>query len=257
MELSILISFLSGILGAFIGTYCGAYFTIRRQETRIEEIRDVAIRMLRLVLKYAKEQNCYNVIENEFNNSFTITEKRSVIVSLHKVGLPILGCVTRQFDIKFIKFDNVVIDKEEISNMISEYLAGHCDNLFYLDADEYFNEGLRIKALRNIAKRWVKDTFMKSTCLNGRNIEYPSDWLMHYTWTEQNVLLAFKSKVSVNLYFENNGMAKIEEMSKLIDEVDNGLWDVALLTDPENYLNMKSTSEMNSLVMNLIVGQQK
>lgn len=88
-------------------------------------------------------------------------------------------------------------------------------------------------------------------------LEYPSDWLMHYTWTEQNVLLAFKSKVSVNLYFENNGMAKIEEMSKLIDEVDNGLWDVALLTDPENYLNMRRTSEMNTMVMSIISGQQK
>ena len=43
---SIIVTLVSGAIGALIGTYGGAYFSVLRQERRTKELRDTAIKAL-------------------------------------------------------------------------------------------------------------------------------------------------------------------------------------------------------------------
>ena len=49
----ILISLLAGAIGALIGTFFGTYFLARRQENKIDKVRNIAIKGLNIIKGYA------------------------------------------------------------------------------------------------------------------------------------------------------------------------------------------------------------
>ena len=50
------VTLISGAIGAIIGTYGGALFAAKRQEKHIKELRQVAIKALKIFQKYARNR---------------------------------------------------------------------------------------------------------------------------------------------------------------------------------------------------------
>ena len=63
------VTLISGAIGAIIGTYGGALFAAKRQEKHIKELRQVAIKALKIFQKYARNKQTYDVAASEFNNA--------------------------------------------------------------------------------------------------------------------------------------------------------------------------------------------
>ena len=158
--LTIIISVLTAAIGGLIGTYFGARFMRIPEEKNKKNIREIAIKALDIIAKYAKKS--YREAENEFNNTLSITEKRTVIVALHKLGIPFGVPYNELFNIKKIYFVDKEIDKEEIDGIIMQINNGYCDNLFYLDPDTYFASNYTLFAMRNAGKRYVSEILSKS-----------------------------------------------------------------------------------------------
>ena len=49
----VLVTLISGAVGALVGTYFGAYFSSRKQEEKKKEIRKIAIKGLNIINKYS------------------------------------------------------------------------------------------------------------------------------------------------------------------------------------------------------------
>ena len=101
----ILVTLLSGAIGAGIGTYLGSHFSAQKQERRNKEIRNIAIKALNIIKKYSGKGNTYDMAEADFNTSLSVAEKRIFMVSLHKLGIPILATSETKFDIQHICFE--------------------------------------------------------------------------------------------------------------------------------------------------------
>ena len=93
-----LLPLISGAIGALIGTYGGSYFLHWKQEKKIKNVRAMAVKALNVFRAYAKKS--YIDTANEFNNKLNISEKRAVVVALHKIGVPFEISTKDDFDIK-------------------------------------------------------------------------------------------------------------------------------------------------------------
>ena len=148
-----IIALLTALIGGLIGTYFGARFLNMREESKMQRVRDIAIKALNLIKKYAKQS--YRNAENDFNTSLSITEKRMVIVALHKLGVPIGVPSNEVFNIRKVFFVNTTIEEDEIDGIILQINKGFCDNLFYIDPDTYFAANYTQFAMRNAGKKYV------------------------------------------------------------------------------------------------------
>lgn len=253
---SIIVTLVSGAIGALIGTYGGAYFSTLRQEKRTKELRDTAIKALQIFLKYARKKQTYDMASSEFNNSLSVAEKRVFIVALHKLGIPILATPRSKFDMQNIMFEKAEIDKDEISAIISQIKLGHCDQLFYMEPDNYFSENIRLKTLRYVAKRWVREVLYSSRLDKTSTpslIKYPADWFANFTLGEKLGIAVFKERIAVEEYYDENGNPKNEAIERLIADIDRGLWDSSFFWDIENYHSVTAASTLNSAMMNQLL----
>lgn len=246
-------SLLSGAIGAFIGTFLGAALLSFLQNRKQQKIRKMAIKAIGIFSKYAKKGGTFDQATSEFNNSLSLAEKRTVLVALHKLGVPIASRPDVGFSLEEVLFEKETIDKDELSAISGQIKKGLCDHLFYLDPDTYFKEDMRIKTLRALAVRWVEEVLSKSTfTYNDLTVHYPLDWIKEFSWGEKWALGVFKQRVSVNEYFDEKGDALPAKMDKLVKEIDLGLWDGCLFWDFENYQSMKSTNDLNATISSLI-----
>ena len=219
------VTLISGAIGAIIGTYGGALFAAKRQEKHIKELRQVAIKALKIFQKYARNRQTYDVAASEFNNAF---EKRE-------------------------------IDKDEIEAIISQIQLGHCDQLFYIEPDNYFSENIRLKTLRYIAKRWVREVFGKSKLDRSQNpivIVYPTNWWLDYTLGERLGIAVLRERISLDEYFDEQGLPKEDSIERLITDIDRGLWDSSFFWDIENYRSVTATSSLNNIISQLLNNNQ-
>lgn len=76
----ILIPVLAAVLGGWVGAYFGSKYQKEKEEEKMTEVRDIAIKALDILKKYSKQLFCN--AEDDFNTSLTITDKRCVIVLL-------------------------------------------------------------------------------------------------------------------------------------------------------------------------------
>ena len=82
----ILIPLLTAGIGGWVGAYFGDKYRKDKESQEKEMVRNIAIKALNILKSYAKKS--YRETEGEFNRVMSIAEKRTVIVSLHKLGIP-------------------------------------------------------------------------------------------------------------------------------------------------------------------------
>ena len=250
---SFLFSLLSGAVGALIGTYGGVYFSFNKQEKSKRLSRTMAVKAIDIFKKYSKKNGTFDQANQEFNNSFSLAEKRAILVALHKLGIPIIVSPERGFVITEVCFDKAIIDKEELQAIREQIEKGFCDQLFYLDPDTYFNENIRIATIRSIAKRWTRDVLLRSSFdFETKAVHYPDDWLTQYSWGEKLVLAVFKMRVVTNEYFDADGKPLLQKIEQLVQEIDRGLWDNCLCWDIETYQNLQTASALNTQLSNML-----
>lgn len=233
----------TSIASAFIGVFLGAFLLKHFSDKKIKYVRNTAISCLKNIKGYCKKDNNYQSAQGEFNNTFSIADKRSVLVALHKIGVPIEFASGQSFDIKNISFLPERIDSSEIEGMISQIRSGQCDHLFFLDPDSYFKEDGSARKKRAIAIKFI-DNVMKDAI--GKNEEdgfwlrYPEGWHTYFSPGEMNIIGVFKKKLCHPYYYKLDGQVKTAELEKLKEEVRLGLWDFYLSWDVEAFENMNS-----------------
>lgn len=241
------------LISALVGTYFGTYFLARREESKQFKIRNIAIKALEIVKEYAKYSGTYDMASAEINAKLSVAEKRSVIVALHKLGLPIQMPFHSRFDVKDLKLNKDIIDLDILDDAILQINRGYCDCLFYEDPDKYFTENLRIYTLRDLAKRFVNEVLRDSKYICSEEIvRYPDRWLDAFTFGEKKAIWVFKCQVTSSIYFCSDGSANTKELDKLSIEIDTGLWDNYLLWVAEAYDNISLGTNLTNRVLQSI-----
>lgn len=246
---------ISGIIGGIIGTYLGAFFIYRKQQERYKNIRKTAVKALKVFKKY--QNKAYENASNDFNVSLNLTEKRAILVVLHKIGIPITPKSSGKFNINEIIFAEDTIVSNEIDNMILQIDSGNCDHLFFEDPDEYFSKNIVLKYRRSVALRFVKEVFSKSTCNNSNTeINFPDDWFKKFSVGEIYTLSVFKEKIS-HIQNIDKSLHKVDSkaVEKLIEEVESGLWDTYLEWMYDVFSNIQSQKAFTQQITMAIAQQ--
>lgn len=259
---SIIFSLLSSGIGAVIGTLLGEHFITKKEEERKKEVRAIALKAINVIKQYANGENTYDMASAEFNNKMSLAEKRTVIVVLHKLGIPIVIPPTTVFRIESISFEKKPISKDELSAIEAQIEKGYCDHLFYLDPEKYFDENVRLRTVRSTAIRWVREVFSNSVIdHNARQVIYPNNWFDSFSYGEQCAINVFRSRTAVEWYFNIKNEADKNKMDQLVRDIEVGLWDTSLYCDIENYQNLTANTSINSqmtlFMQNMMNGQNQ
>lgn len=228
----------AGIAGALIGTYGGSFFLNKFQDRKMKKVRTIAVKALKIIKEYAKSNNTYSKIAYEFNNKLSVSDKRAVLVALHKLGIPI-ETGTKKLNINNINFLELVIDSNEIAGMILQVESGLCDHLFFSDIESYFSANLRLNSVREIGKKYVKTVLEKSKYDKASNmINRPEQWHESFTQGELNSILVLAGQLNTSKYFNAQGNPDEAAISKLVAEIEVGIWDNYLFWEYEAYSNV-------------------
>lgn len=250
-----LLPLISGAIGALIGTYGGSYFLHWKQEKKIRNVRSMAVKALNVFRAYAKKS--YIETANEFNNKLNISEKRAVVVALHKIGIPFEISTKDDFDIKNLRLKDVIIDRDEIDAMIQQIENGNCDNLFFIDIESYFTSNLRINAVRNVGKKYVEEVQSKSRVEKDapNTIVSKPNWHEVFSPGELQIIFVLRNQLANTAYFLPDGSADPAKMRTLIREIEIGLWDNYLFWEYESYQNIREQHNLANIVQNALKGQ--
>lgn len=245
-----IIALSTALIGGLIGTYFGARFLNMREESKMQRVRDIAIKALNVIKKYSKQS--YRNAENDFNTSLSITEKRMVIVALHKLGVPIGVPSNEVFNIRKVFFVNTIIEEDEINGIILQINKGFCDNLFYIDPDTYFAANYTQFAMRNAGKKYVSEVLAKSRVNVATNqLIEPIDLGTIFSLGEFKAIQVLRDQVRDQMYFDKNGLPIKEKIESLLKDIDLGLWDMYLMWNFEAYQNVKAQNQMGQFISNL------
>lgn len=244
--LDIIINALIALGSALIGTYLGAAFLTRKQESKMKKVRSIAIRAIDIIKLYGKSSGTYDKASPEFNAKLNTSEKRTIVVALHKLGIPIVSPDSGSFDVRNVQFAPSLIDKDLLEDMRLQISRGQCDHLFFEDPDKYFNESQRIYALRSLARRFVQDVMLSSTyCPDKNQIIYSDNW-KDFSWGEMKSIAVFKEQVTTNMYYGLDGKPNPLKIKDLESEIDAGLWDIYLNWTYEAYTNLMTVTDLNN-----------
>lgn len=247
---SIFIALSTAFIGGIIGTYLGARFLQIKDEMKMKRIRATAIKALNIIKKYSKQS--YRNVENEFNTSLSLTEKRIIIVALHKLGIPFGVPSNEVFNIRTILFVDKIIDKDEIDDMVLQIDKGDCDHLFYQDPETYFSANYTIFSMRNAGKKYVKEVLSKMEVnLDTKQFKNPiNDLSQIFTLGEFKAIQVLREQVNDQMYFDSEGHPIKEKIESLIKDIDMGLWDSYLMWNYEAYQSVKMQTQMGQWIAN-------
>lgn len=252
----ILIPILTAVLGGCVGAYFGSKYQEYKEEKKMSELRGIAIKALTIIRRYAKQS--YKNAEDEFNTSLTITDKRCIIVLLHKLGIPIFVPANERFNIHRIQFANLLVDSDEIDGIILQIQQKHCDNLFFLDAETYFSSNLQFTAIREVGKKYVKEVLSKSIYnKDTKQVTYPDDWVSKFGLGEYFAIRILHEQACIDILYDQRGNALLEKMNQMLLEIDMGIWDNCLFGNYEMYRNAKAQIEMSTVFQSMAMAQQK
>jgi hypothetical protein len=252
----ILIPILTAVIGGWVGAYLGSKYQENKEENKMAEIRDIAVKALTILKKYAKQE--YSNAEDDFNTSLTITDKRCVIVLLHKLGVPVYIPANERFDIHRIHFANRIVDSEDLDGIILQIQQKHCDNLFFLDAETYFSSNLQFTAIREVGKRYVKEVLSKSIYnKETKQVTYPDGWVTFFGLGEYYAVRILHEQACTDLLYDQTGKARPEKIEQILREIDMGIWDNCLLGNYEMYRNAKAQIEMSTVFQTIAKAQQR
>ena len=234
-DATIWISSITGLVGAIIGAVGSPWLISFLNNSGNRKVRKLCVKALEILKKKGK----FSSAKNEFNSGMTTSEKRAILVCLHKIGVPIAATLNGKFNFNDVTFlDNEVI-QSEIQLMKQQVNDGICDNYFFMDADKYFSENLIIETRRSIAKKYVNEVMTKTTMTDTTTFSSKNDWGSIFTQGELNVIWFFRKYTASPFYY--NEKTKIMEECKrdnLIKEIDIGLWDNYLQWDNQAFENM-------------------
>lgn len=238
---------LATAVGGWIGAYLGSKYRENKEAKDKEKIRSIPISALNIIKSYAGDS--YRKAEGEFNNALSIAEKRTCIVALHKLGIPIGIPSNEIFNIREVKFVDAIVDGRQIEDMILQIRKGYCDNLFYIDPESYFASNFTLFAIRNVAKRYISQILAKSRVDTEKNVLVePIEMGNNFTLGEFKVIQVFKEQIRDQNYFDTNGVPIKEKVDSLLKEIDLGLWDSYLTLNYEAYMSFKAQSQMVNLI---------
>jgi len=227
-------------IAACVGTALGAGMVVYLQGRKSKAVRKTAISALTLLKEYADTKTPkYTDAQNAFNIKFNMAQKRSMLVALHKIGVPIEIPVSGLSAIENVYFSDKKILTKEIDEMIEQINNGSCDNLYFTDVDIYFSEGLRRKAMRETAKKFVNEIMKKSSLNMGNSIVDYHGLINNLTVGEFNVIAVFRIETYRREFYDISGNANIQSMDELVREIERGLWDRYLGWDYDSYMNNK------------------
>ena len=253
-----LLPLISGAIGALIGTYGGSYFLHWKQEKKIKNVRSMAVKALDIFKEYAQHKKSYADSANEFNTKLNVSEKRAVVVALHKIGVPFEISTKDDFDIKNLRLKDIIIDRDEIDAMIQQIEKGNCDNLFFIDIESYFISNLRLNAVRNVGKKYVEEVQSKSRVEKDapNTIVSQPDWHKVFSPGELQIIFVLRIQLANTAYFLPDGNADPVKMKTLIREIEIGLWDNYLFWEYESYQNIRAQHTLANIIQNAVMGQQ-
>lgn len=253
-----LLPLISGAIGALIGTYGGSYFLHWKQEKKIKNVRSMAVKALNIFKEYAQHKKSYADSANEFNTKLNVSEKRAVVVALHKIGVPFEISTKADFDIKNLRLKDIIIDRDEIDAMIQQIEKGNCDNLFFIDIETYFTSNLRLNAVRNVGKKYVEEVQSKSRVEKDapNTIVSQPDWHKVFSPGELQIIFVLRIQLANTAYFLPDGNADPVKMKTLIREIEIGLWDNYLFWEYESYQNIRAQHNLANIIQNAVMGQQ-
>lgn len=252
----ILTPILAAVLGGWVGAYFGSKYQKNKEEKKLAEVREIAVKALTIVKKYAKQE--YSKAEDEFNTSLTITDKRCVIVLLHKLGIPVFVPANERFDIHRIHFSSRIVDADEIDGIILQIQQKHCDNLFFLDAETYFTSNLQYTAIREVGKKYVKEVLSQSIFnKETKQVSYPDGWVSKFGLGEYFAIRILHEQACTDILYDQKGYAIPEKMDQMLREIDMGIWDNCLFGSYEMYRNAKAQIEMSTVLQSMAKVQQQ
>ena len=252
----IIIPILAAVIGGWVGAFFGNKYQKAKEDKKMAEVRAIALKALNIIKKYSKKSYC--VAENEFNTSLSITDKRCIIVLLHKLGIPIFVPTNDIFDIHKIHFSERIIDKDEIEGIEFQINQKHCDNLFFIDAENYFNSNRQLTTVRDGGKKYIKNVLGKSEYnRETKQVRYPDNWIKMFGLGEYMSLRILHEQACCDMLYDNLGHANPERINQLLHEVDMGLWDSCLLGSYEMYKNAKAQIEISNVFQSMALSQQK
>lgn len=218
---------ISTLIGAIIGTVLGAWILVWRSESGLRKVRKTAIKALNMFIKYEKKDKPYSEASAEFNSILNIAEKRSVLVALHKIGVPIAFPTVGQFDINNVSFLNEKIGKSSITDMHDQIKSGNCDKLFFLDND--------------VAKQTTLDECKK--------VVFPECWHDSFSLGQFNTIIVFAQKIRDITLYDKRGAPIAAQFDAIIEDIKMGLWDKYLNTDELEYTNLQAQCNMANLAV--------
>lgn len=99
---SILVPIFTAVLGGWVGAYYGNKYRENKESHEKEIVRNIAIKALNILKSYSRKS--YREAEGEFNKSMSSAEKRTVVVALHKLGIPFGVPSNEVFNIREMHF---------------------------------------------------------------------------------------------------------------------------------------------------------
>lgn len=245
----ILIPIFTAGVGGWIGAYFGDKYRKIKESREKKIVRDIAIKALNILKSYANKS--YREAEGEFNKAMSIAEKRTVIVALHKLGIPFGVPSNKTFNIREIHFVDTIVNEDDIDGIMIQISKGYCDNLFYIDPDSYFSSNFKLFAMRNVGKRYVIEILAKSK-LNPetRILTEPIDLRSIFTLGEFKAIQVLREQVRDVVYFDKNGQPIKKRIDSLLKDIDLGLWDSYLMWNFENYQSVKAQVQLGQMICN-------
>lgn len=218
----------------------------------------MAVKALYIFKEYAQHKKSYADSANEFNTKLNVSEKRAVVVALHKIGIPFEISTKDDFDIKNLRLKDIIIDRDEIDAMILQIEKGNCDNLFFIDIESYFTSNLRLNAVRNVGKKYVEEVQSKSRVEKDapNTIVSQPDWHKVFSPGELQIIFVLRIQLANTAYFLPDGNADPVKMKTLIREIEIGLWDNYLFWEYESYQNIRAQHNLANIIQNAVMGQQ-
>lgn len=245
----VLVPILTAVLGGWIGAYFGNKYREDKESHEKEIVRNIAIKALNILKSYAGKS--YRETEGEFNKSMSIAEKRTVVVALHKLGIPFGVPSNETFNIREIHFIDIIVNENDINGIIHQITKGYCDNLFYTDPDTYFASNFTLFAMRNAGKKYVKEILAKSKVnMETKVLTEPAELGTVFTLGEYKAIQVLREQVRDQMYFDKNGEPIRDKIDTLLKDIDLGLWDSYLMWNFENYQSVKAQIQMGQMICN-------
>lgn len=244
-----IIPILTAVLGGWVGAYWGFKLQGNKEKREKEIVRNIAIKALDILKSYSGKS--YREAEGEFNKAISIAEKRTIVVALHKLGIPFGVPSNETFNIREIHFVDTIVIDSDIDGIVLQISKGYCDNLFYIDPDTYFASNFTLFAMRNAGKKYVKEILAKSKVNTDTNqLIEPVDLGSIFTLGEFKAIQVLREQVRDQMYFDKNGQPIEEKINSLLKDIDLGLWDSYLIWNYENYQSVMAQIRMGQMVCN-------